>query len=261
MENYRVVIVGSGRVAEAFARTLARCRGVELVQLHSRNEERGRQVASIGCTKWNNDVAALQAADIYIIAVSDRAVADVAAGLRVPDDAIVVHTAGSVPMEAIPQRGGRRGIIYPLQTFSVGREILLDDVPLFIEADCEDVRAELERFASLVSTRVEYATSERRRVIHLAGVFVNNFVNHLYGIGAEVLEREGLNFDLLRPLIKETAAKAIASGEPFKVQTGPAVRGDRAVIEKHLEMLHGEELKEKIYNDITESIWEISRRM
>ena len=108
---------------------------------------------------------------------------------------------------------------------------------------------------------VEYADSERRRTIHLAGVFVNNFTNHLYALGREIVAEEGLDFEVLRPLIAETAAKALDSGNPAAVQTGPARRGDREVIERHLAILGKESTKGKIYNEITSSIWETSKRI
>ncbi len=255
------VIVGSGNVAEAFARTLAKCEGVVLRQIFSRNEERGRAIAEIANTMWCDDMELIAPADIYIIAVSDRAVADVAASLIVPEDSIVVHTAGSVPMDAIARREGGRGIIYPLQSFTSGRVVSLSDVPLFIEADDAATAERLTYIASLISSRVEYADSERRRVIHLAGVYVNNFVNHLYAVGGDVVEGAGLDFDVLKPLIRETAAKAIASSNPRSVQTGPAARGDVAVTERHLEMLKSEECKQNIYKYITESIWETSKKI
>ena len=257
----RVVIVGSGNVAESFARTMASAEGVELVQVHARNSVRGMAVAKIGGCDWTADPEELAKADIYIIIVSDRAVKSVAESLAIPEDAILVHTAGSVPMDAIPKRKGGRGIIYPLQSFTSGRVVNLADVPLFIEADNEATAERLTQIASLISSRVEYADSERRRVIHLAGVFVNNFVNHLYAIGADVVGDAGLDFDVLKPLIRETADKALASIDPRSVQTGPAVRGDVAVTDRHIKMLESEECKQKIYKQITESIWETSKKI
>jgi predicted short-subunit dehydrogenase-like oxidoreductase (DUF2520 family) len=257
----RAVVVGSGNVAESFARSLSECRGVDLVQVVARNERRGREIAESVGTEWCGDAGEAAEADIYIIAVSDRAVAEVARSLRTAEGSVVVHTAGSVGIEALEGCEGRRGIIYPLQSFSSGRRISLDSVPLFIEAEGDGVRERIEELSSKLSTRVEYATSERRRVIHLAGVFVNNFVNHLYASGADVVSRVELDYDVLKPLIEETARKALESNDPRKVQTGPAIRGDRAVCERHLEMLSDDELKQQIYKYITESIWETSKKI
>ncbi len=256
-----VVIVGSGNVAEAFARTLASCEAIDLRQIFARNTERGRAIADMVGVEWCSDIEDIAPADLYLIAVSDRAVASVASSLVVPDDAIVVHTAGSVPMDAIKRRKGGRGIIYPLQSFTSGREVNLGDVPLFIEADNDAVKERLMSIASHISSRVEYADSERRRVIHLAGVMVNNFVNHLYAMGSDVLAREDLDFDILKPLIAETAAKAIATDDPTTVQTGPAVRGDMVVTDRHIAMLRDDKRKQQIYKLITESIWETSKKI
>ena len=257
----KVVIVGSGNVAESFARTLSGVDGIELVQVFARNCERGMAVAKVGGCEWVADPEELAKADIYIISVSDRSVKSVAESLNVSEEATIVHTAGSVPMSVIPRRKGGRGIIYPLQSFTSGREVNLADVPLFVEADSEEVSERLMNVASLISSRVEYADSERRRTIHLAGVFVNNFVNHLYAMGGDILDRENIDFDMLKPLIAETASKALATNDPRVVQTGPAVRGDMEVTERHMAMLEDDECKQQIYKLITQSIWETSKKI
>lgn len=260
-DRLNIAIVGSGGVAEAFARNISRSEALHLVGVIARNEERGKAVAELGKTQWYGSAEECSEADIYVIAVSDSAVESVAHALRIPKEAIVAHTAGSVPLSAIPERGGRRGIVYPFQTFTQGRDIDLGGVTLFLEADNEATLEILKLFATSLSRNVEYADSERRRTIHLAGVFVNNFTNHLYALGREIVAEEGLDFEVLRPLIAETAAKALDSGNPAAVQTGPARRGDREVIERHLAILGKESTKGKIYNEITSSIWETSKRI
>ena len=119
MELKRVVIVGSGNVAEALARALP-ASGAELCQVFARNRERGPRVAALGGTTWTADPDRLAEADLYLIAVSDRAVGEVAASLRLPDGAVAAHTAGSVPLDAL-EAFPRRAVIYPLQTFRAGR--------------------------------------------------------------------------------------------------------------------------------------------
>lgn len=258
---WRVVLVGSGNVAEAYARTLSMVEGVELVQVYARNEERGRAVATIANVPWCGVNSELAEADLYIIAVSDRAIGEVASALPFSTDALVVHTAGSVAMDAIAERIGRRGVLYAFQSFTAGRDVDFRDVPIFVEADNETIEERLREFASRLSNKVYVASSERRRMVHLTGVIVNNFTNHLYTLGGELLRDEGFSFELLAPLVAETAAKAIASGNPHSVQTGPAVRGDRAVCEKHVELLSQHPDLQKIYNVITDSIWEISKKI
>ena len=257
----RVVLVGSGNVAESFARTMSSADGVELVQVLARNSVRGMAVAEIGGCEWTADPEELAEADIYIISVSDRADKGVAESLAIPEGAILVHTAGSISIEALPKNRGGRGIFYPLQSFSSGRTVSLNEVPIFVEADSDATREALMELASRISSRVEYADSERRKVIHLAGVFVNNFVNHLYITGSELLAQEDLDFDILKPLIAETAAKALATNDPTRVQTGPASRGDMVVTDGHQKMLSDDRRKQQIYKLITESIWETSKRI
>lgn len=234
----RVVVVGSGNVAEAVALAVADCWGVELCQVVARNEERAAEIAAMAGCEWCSDFDEAADADLYIIAVSDRAVEDVAEKLRRREGSVVVHTAGSVPVEALGDEAC--GVLYPFQTFTAGRRVDFTEVPLFVEGSDEATAALIEEFANLLSSRVYRADSARRREIHLAGVFACNFVNALYSMAADRLaESEALPFDVLRPLIVETAAKAVDAEHPRQVQTGPAVRGDKAVAERHKSMLEG----------------------
>ena len=217
-------------------------------------------MAALGGTTWTDDPRSLAAADLYLVAVSDRAVGEVAASLPVPAGAVVAHTAGSVPLDAL---GGfaHRAVLYPLQTFTAGRAVDFAQVPLFIEASDEATRGAVERFARRLSTQVYPADSQRRGALHLAGVLACNFVNALYTAGERTLAREGLPFEVLKPLIAETAAKALASPSPAAVQTGPAVRGDLPTLERHRARLAGDALLLEIYNSMSQYIWETSRKI
>ena len=238
MELKRVVIVGSGNVAEALARALP-ASGAELCQVFARNRERGPRVAALGGTTWTADPDRLAEADLYLIAVSDRAVGEVE------------------PMAAFP----RRAVIYPLQTFTAGRAVDFARVPLFLEASDKGTYQAVERFARRLSSQLYPADSKRRGILHLAGVLACNFVNALYAAGERTLAREGLPFEALRPLIAETAAKALAAPSPAAVQTGPAVRGDLPTLERHRALLAEEPLLLEIYNLMSRYIWETSRKI
>lgn len=254
-----VVVVGSGNVAESIAVAVADAWALELRQVVARNAERAAAIADMCRTEWSDDLAECAAADFYIIAVSDRAVEEVAGQLRRAEGSVVVHTAGSVGMEALGE--GATGVLYPFQTFTAGRRVDFSDVPLFVEGCDEDTTQRIESLAQTLSRRVYRARSERRREIHLAGVLACNFVNALYAMAADHLQAtEELPFDVLRPLILETACKAADATHPRNVQTGPAVRGDRAVIERHEAML-GEESQRKIYKLLTDYIWQTSRKI
>ena len=255
-----ISVLGSGNVAEAIALAVAECKELQLKQIVARNPVRGRALAEMTGAEWTADVEQAAEADLYIISVSDRAVGEVASRLPLRDDTIVVHTAGSVEMDVLGERA--RGVFYPFQTFTAGRRVDFQQVPLFVEGCDEPTTVELERVAHLLSHRVYRATSQRRREIHLTGVLACNFVNALYAMAADRLsEREGLPFDILRPLIEQTARKAVEADHPREVQTGPAVRGDKAVTARHCEMLAGDSREEEIYKLLTEYIWETSKKI
>lgn len=246
----KVVIIGSGNVAEALAVALCEAQ-VEVVQVYARNAERGRAVAALAGAAWSDRELAV--ADLYLIAVSDRAVAEVAASLPLPEGAVVAHTAGCCPITALPE-GARRGVFYPFQTFTAGRRVDFRKLYIFIEADDEATLEVLSALAHRLTDHVEQADSARRAVVHLSGVFVNNFTNCLYADAAEIVARVGLPFDVLAPIAEETASKAAASGNPAAVQTGPARRGDEPTLERHRALLADEPQLQDLYNKISENI-------
>lgn len=255
-----IVIIGSGNLAEALARAVSEHPTLELRQLMARNTERGAQIAAQCHIPWSSDPTALAAADLYLIAVSDSVITQVAERLPFPPDAAVVHTAGGIGIEALPQRLTRRGVFYPLQTFTRGRRVDFAQIPLFVEGNTEPFTRELETFARQLSHTVYRADSQRRARLHLAAVFACNFVNHLYALGAEILHGADLPFEVLKPLIEETASKAIEAGDPRRVQTGPAVRHDLPTLQKHGTILADDPRMKTIYELLSQSIWETSKK-
>lgn len=253
----RIVLIGSGNLAEAIAPALKRA---GLIQIFARNEARAEAIARRCGVAWSSLPGELAEADLYLIAVVDRAVTEVADTLPIPRGAIVAHTAGSVGMQALPAKFARRGSFYPFQSFSRGREVDFSGIPIFLEAGDPQTLADLHAVAAALSARVYEADSERRRWIHLAGVFANNFSNAMYSLGERIACRAGLDFDVLRALITETALKAAVAEHPRDVQTGPAVRGDEGVQQAHLKLLEGDEEMQRIYQLISKTIWEISRK-
>ena len=260
-ELKKTVIIGSGNLAEALARAVAKSE-LELVQIFARNAERARVVAELAATGWETRPEMLRKdADIYLIAVSDRAVAEVAATLPIPEEAAVAHTAGSVPVTAIPERFARRAVFYPMQTFTRGREADFSVIPVFLEAPSPELRPELEAFARKLSGTVIWADSAQRCKVHLAAVFACNFANHMYAVGERIVRGAGLDFDVLKPLIAETAAKACDARSPLDVQTGPAVRNDFATKARHGDLLAFDLRLKNIYSTISQSIWETSKKI
>ena len=256
----RVVIIGSGNLAEALARAVAES-NLQLVQIYARNAERARAVATLAATRWTTQPAELADADIYLVSVSDRAVAEVAAALPLPAHACVAHTAGSVPLDVLPGRCAHRAVFYPMQTFTKGRRVDFAPIPIFLECDDEAFYPELEAFARQLSQTVIRADSARRTKIHLAAVFACNFANHMYALGERLARDAGLDFGVLKPLVMETARKACDALSPADVQTGPAVRGDLATQQRHLALLGEQPSLQEIYKLISNHIWETSRKI
>lgn len=254
----RVVVVGSGNLAESLACALKKS-PLELVQIYGRNRERVAEVARLAGTVGESDPAKLARADLYLIAVSDRAVGEVAAQLHLPEEAVVAHTAGSVSMDLLPF--ARRGVFYPMQTFTKGRRVDFSQIPIFIEGASPEVAACLEAAAGQLSCKVIRADSEQRRKIHLAAVFACNFANAMYGMGERIVRSAGLDFEVLKPLIAETAAKAGDARSPHDVQTGPAVRHDLMTEHHHEALLADDPTLQMLYRTISQYIWETSKKI
>ncbi|MFR9553142.1 MAG: Rossmann-like and DUF2520 domain-containing protein [Rikenellaceae bacterium] len=252
----RVVIIGSGGVAEALSRGVAECENLTFVQVYGRNRQRVAEVSQlVSCPIYDS----LQDADIYIVAVSDRAVEEVTRSLSFPEQSVVVHTAGSVAMDAIDHP--KRGVLYPLQSFTPGRRITISEVPFFVEGADEHTTQIIEQVANKLSTNVMRMDSEGRKTLHLCGVFASNFTNAIYATAADIARSAEIPFDLLKPLIKETCDKAVSVENPRTVQTGPAVRGDIKTQQRHMDMLQGNDNLEKIYKILSLQIWETSKKM
>lgn len=256
----RVVIIGSGNLAEALAKAVS-ASGLQLVQVFGRNAARAKTVAEAARTAWTSDPAGLAGADIYLLAVSDRAVAEVADSLPIPASAVVAHTAGSVPIDAIPARYPRRAVFYPMQTFTAGRAVDFRQIPIFLETSSGEFYGELETFAQKLSDTVVRANGDQRARIHLAAVFACNFSNNMYAIAERIVRDAGFSFGILKALIAETAAKACAAPSPADVQTGPAARNDAETQERHCAMLHDNPELEEIYKIISKHIWETSKKI
>ncbi len=251
----RVTLVGSGNLAEALAQALAR-EGL-LTEICARNAERGQILAARHGVEWCGEVTQIGATDCVLLAVSDRAIGQVASELSLPPTTVVAHTSGAVDIDALGVHP-RRGVFYPLQSFTKGREVDFKMIPLFVEGSDAATAEALTALARRIGGSVYAADSECRRRIHLAGVLANNFTNALYGWAADTVCEAGLPVGVLDALILETARKAVDAHDPARVQTGPAVRGDRPSQLRHLELLDGE--RKQLYELLSKLIWETSRK-
>ncbi|MBF4467380.1 Rossmann-like and DUF2520 domain-containing protein [Flavobacterium sp. LC2016-12] len=244
----QITIIGSGNVAQHLIKAFSKSEAVEIAQVFSRKKEKLSSL--IEFDKIVSNYENLKEADLYIIAVTDNAIAEVSQQLPF-NNQLVVHTSGTASIETLDDKN-RKGVFYPLQTFSKNKEIDFSIIPICLEADNTFDFRVLETVAKSISKAVFPINSEQRKALHVAAVFVNNFTNHLYQIGQEICEENQVSFDILKPLIQETAEK-IKTLEPIDAQTGPAKRNDSSTIEAHLEYLTNENQK-NIYKILTQSI-------
>lgn len=250
-----IVFIGAGNLAVNLAQALF-CSGFEIMQVYSRTEESAKSLAEKVNAGWVTDLKeVILNASLYIVSIKDSALTELLQQIvSGKDGALLVHTAGSIPMSVWKGKTTRYGVLYPMQTFSKQREVNFKEIPFFIEAaQREDVEL-LKAIASVLSDKVFEADSRQRRSLHLAAVFACNFTNHMYVLTADLLKKYGLPFEVMLPLIDETARK-VHTLSPLEAQTGPAVRYDENVINKHLEILADEPEMKEIYRILSESIY------
>lgn len=250
-----IVIIGSGNVAQHLISAFLQSDEIELIQVFSRQKESVSPL--ISSDKIVSEYEEIKDADVYLIAVSDNAIADVSTNLPFKNR-LVVHTSGSMPMEILDSKN-RRGVFYPLQTFTKNKPVDFKEIPICLESELADDFMMIEKLAKSISNSVQSISSEQRKALHVAAVFVCNFVNHLYKIGNKICEENQLSFKLLKPLIIETAQKIIHLS-PENAQTGPAKRNDSETINTHLNFLSDENQKE-IYKLLTKSIIDDGKKL
>lgn len=244
----KVVLIGSGNVAQHLIQAFAKSKEIKVSQVFSRRKE--TIVPLLDSGKITNNFNDLAEADIYIIAVSDDAIAKVSSQLPFKNR-LVVHTSGSVPIDSLDNKN-KRGIFYPLQTFTKGKEVDFSQIPICLESENDPDFELLEKAAQSISNNVIKSNEKQRKALHISAVFVNNFVNEMYRIGNEICEENKVPFEILKPLILETVNKVMTLS-PKEAQTGPAKRNDAQTIEAHLDFLSNEN-HAKIYKILTQSI-------
>ncbi len=244
----KISIIGTGNVAFHLGKRLQQ-QGIHIEQIIGRDAEKTRALAELFGASWTTDFAHVSTeSDLFIIAVNDDAIESVANKLSYKlRNQFVVHTSGTMPSTILAPYFKQFGTLWPLQTFSIGSTPDFERIPIFINSTHEKTphvsngtspyqRHFLREFAEKISPRVYELPDEDKMTLHIAAVFVNNFTNHLFKAGAEIVQKQQLPFDVLLPLIEETVNK-IRMNAPTSMQTGPARRGDDATIEKHLDFL------------------------
>ena len=254
--NKRIVLIGAGNVATHLGLGL-QAAGYEVKQVYSRTEASASELANRLRVDYVTSLAEICTdADVYIVAVKDAVLAElIPAVVKGREDALFVHTAGSMPMEIWKGHAVRHGVLYPMQTFSKARTVDFASVSFFVEANGAAELTVLKEMAEALSPKVYEASSEQRMYLHMAAVFACNFTNHMYALSAHLLEKNGLPFDAMLPLIDETARK-VHGLAPREAQTGPAVRRDENVMGKHAAMLADEPRLQELYRMISQSIQE-----
>lgn len=241
----KVILLGSGNVATHLFQAFSKANGVEVVQVFSRTVSK-----DFPETLQTSDYTEIKAADVYIICVSDSAISSVSSQLLF-EDRLVVHTSGSSDLNLLDSKNNK-GVFYPLQTFTKNKSVDFSQIPICIETEVPSDFEIIEKLAKSVSNSVYLINGNQRKALHVSAVFVCNFTNHLYQIGNTICIENNIPFEILQPLIEETAKK-IKSLAPSEAQTGPAVRNDQKTIEKHIDFLTNENQKE-IYKILTKSI-------
>jgi predicted short-subunit dehydrogenase-like oxidoreductase (DUF2520 family) len=251
-EIKNIVIIGSGNVAFHLINAF-RQNNLEIIQVLGRNKQRTKLLAERFPVPYIIDPALLnKTADLYILAVQDDLITETAHSLRLKDQ-LLVHASGFGSLDLLKGASTRTGVFWPLQTVTFGKEIDYRKVPVFIEGSDPETANRIKQVAEQISEKVAATNTKTRQQVHLAAVIASNLTNHMYSIASSILEKAGVPFDMLAPLILETATKA-ALRNPASGQTGPAVRKDLNVIRKHLEMLENEPEIKEIYRLVSENI-------
>ena len=245
--------IGAGRVAGILCRAFFHA-GFKIDMIVSEWGASGRSLADFCNAVWSDKPVFSDSTEVIIVAVPDKRLKTVLGKIKCSNKTIVAHTAGSVGLDVFPDSLERRGVFYPLQTFSHDRKISFSELPVFIEASDSISLAVLAEIADSLGARRYFADTEHRRMLHLAAVFVCNFVNHMLTEGRDLALKAGFSFEELKPLISETFMKALEAG-PENSQTGPAIRNDNNTIEKHLELLSFDPDLQRIYGEISGSIF------
>lgn len=249
----KVTLIGSGNLATNLGHAFCEAK-VEILQIYSRTSANAQRLAhELGVQYYCEQIDEINTeSDVYLVAVKDDALKDIARKLhqRLPDK-LIVHTAGTMPMDVL--KNGRRGVLYPMQTFSRQRIVPFTHIPVFIEAANDNDLVYLHALAAMLSDSVYELSSADRQWLHIAAVFCCNFTNHMATLSAKLLERHGIPFSVMLPLMEETVAK-LHQLPPSEAQTGPAARGDVNILRHHLEALQDDPRLAQIYELISKSI-------
>jgi predicted short-subunit dehydrogenase-like oxidoreductase (DUF2520 family) len=252
VKEYRISFIGAGKVSGALCRQLY-LSGCKIRKIVSRNEKDGQSLAASCNAYWDPGYDFNDSENIIITAVPDDSLREVLGKIRCGSDTVVVHTAGSIGLDVFPEKIIHRGVFYPLQTFTQGRKVVFSGLPFFLEAADDLSSVIMTGLVELLGGEAHFTDTDKRQFLHIAAVFTCNFTNHMFTAGQQIIDKAGLPFNVMEPLINETVRKAIDIG-PDRSQTGPAYRFDKETIKKHIDLLSFSPELQKIYREITGSI-------
>lgn len=253
--NITVSFIGSGNVASKLAEVFFAA-GINISKIYSKTFENAKNLAiKVNATAINSISDFDKNTDIIIISISDKSLYTIDYK-QLPANSLICHTSGSVDMQVL-NNCTNYGIFYPLQTFSKHTDIDISNIPFCLEANSEENLNLIWKLAEKLSSNIQKINSEQRKKLHLSAVFACNFTNAMYSVAEDLLEESELDFDILRPLIKETAKKALGNS-PHQIQTGPAIRNDDNVMNKHIEELNHSPKYAKLYSLISDIISDIN---
>lgn len=255
----RIVWIGAGNVATHLSMALAQA-DHETLQVFSRTIDSASILAErLGCMATDRAEEIVPNADVYILSIKDDAIDDlIEQALPRCEDALFVHTAGSVPMNVFQPYVRHYGVLYPMQTFSRTKPVDFKEIPVFLEASDEDAMKRLRELATSCTEKIYELSSDRRKQLHLAAVFVCNFVNGCYAMAEDLLKAQGLPFEIMLPLIDETARK-VHSLSPLMAQTGPAARGDVEVMKHQIALLEDLPEMQELYKTMSRCIYRLKQ--
>ncbi len=256
MKNPPITLIGAGNVGTHLAKRLSE-KGYQVAQVFSRDKAKAEALAEIVGAVAINQLSEVSAhGGLYLLAVRDDVIAET--GRKISESGIseglFAHTSGATSASVLQPYFRRFGIFYPLQTFSPQRTPDFSKIPICVQASTPEDETLLKNIAESIGQQAVVMEEQQRIALHVAAVFVNNFSNYLYQTGQRMLQKEHLDFDLLLPLIRETAEK-VGHLSPEAAQTGPAARGDEKTIARHLAYLQEMPEEAKLYEMITKLIF------
>lgn len=253
--KFKIAIIGAGNVAWHLAPALEDA-GHDLTEVYARNPKSASQIAErLYAAEIKTDLDFSDSkASIFIVSVSDGAIQEVADQIILPENAILLHTSGTVPLKTLEYSSASyTGVFYPLQTFSKGKEMDLSEVPFLIESKDQEILRRLKVLVKSLKSQAFPIRSKDRQAVHVAAVFASNFSNHMLRIAEEIMQRQGLDYDMLKPLIIETISKSLQIGAK-RAQTGPAKREDYETLDEHYQFLTYNDALSKMYQVISQDI-------